>query len=401
MLIPPFLSQDDYLQNPIMRRFLKEHNLNLVDNRADYINAIQDYSERSDDTRKETIDWLLRVAKEGSKEICYRKIYGISEWHRNPALVEAKIRELYPDCPQKNIITYTNTGEQTMIEYHITTNDECEVTKLDFTFSQLFLCGEAGKLGGTTVLPVFVEVYLESGFVVSRAKAKSTLYKYSETNEFLINEDRVDTMDYAISIVDKVIALLGFETVTTKQIVKNEVCQTLYRIYEKYSFTPEDVAEKVQSQDALVVGFVNQVFNNLQLNPRNLEKAISDAQILVEKFISINGNNENIFKKDRPAYLIKVTTDDDIELTKIDTSTSNAVPLQCTEAFFESKNSVIKSKKCNRLWLIFKRTNGTYFSGNPLSVQLGTHKNHGFVKTIQYAEEADIQNVLQAIFENY
>ena len=38
---------------------------------------------------------------------------------------------------------------------------------------------------------------------------------------------------------------------------------------------------------------------------------------LVEKYISINGDNENIFKEGRPAYLIKVTADDELELTEL------------------------------------------------------------------------------------
>ena len=44
MKIPDFMNKDDYLQNPIMRRFLKEHGLEFVDNRADYINAIEEYA---------------------------------------------------------------------------------------------------------------------------------------------------------------------------------------------------------------------------------------------------------------------------------------------------------------------------------------------------------------------
>jgi hypothetical protein len=402
MKIPDFLNRDDYLQNPIMRRFLKEHDLEFVENRADYIKAIEDFAEQSDENKRETSDWLLKVAKEGSKEICYRKIHGIGEWHRDPALVEAKIKEVFSDCPMKNILTYKNTAEQTMIEYHIITNEDEEVVKIDFTFSKLFLYGESGKLGDTTIFPVFIEVYLDAGFVVSRGKAKSTLYKYDENNTYLSSDTKVDTMSYAISAIDKIIDVFGFEAETDQKIVKNENSQMLYRIYEKYSFTPADVVEKVQSQKDLINGFVNQVFTNLNLDVRNKEKAILDAEIFVEKFISINGNNEDIFKEDRPAYLIKVTADDEIELTKIDTTSDKKVPLQCTEAFFDSKKSVVKSKKCKRLNLIFRRTDETYFlKSNPLVVQLGTHKNHGYVKTMQYAEEADIQNVLQAIFDNY
>ena len=401
MKIPVFLDRDDYLQNPIMRRFLKEHKIELVENRADYINAIEEYANQNDETEREVREWLLKIVKEGSKEICYRKVHGIEEWHRDPVLVEAKIKEAYPDCPMNNILTYKNTGERNMIEYHIITNEDDEVTRIDFTFSKLFLYGETGKLGDVTIFPVFIEVYLDKGFVISRGKAKSTLYRYDEENRYLIGDNKRDTMDYAVEAIDKIVEVFGFETEKNTKIVKNENSQMLYRIYEKYSFTPADVVDKVKSQKDLVKGFVDQIFTNLNLDVRNKGKAYLDADIFVEKFISINGDNESIFKEDRPAYLIKVSADDEIELTKIDTTSNKKVPLQCTEAFFDSKKSVVKSKKCKRLNLIFRRVDETYFKGNPLVVQLGTHKNHGYAKTTQYAEEVDIQSVLQAIFDNY
>ena len=288
-----------------------------------------------------------------------------------------------------------------MIEYHIITNEDDEVTRIDFTFSKLFLYGETGKLGDVTIFPVFIEVYLDKGFVISRGKAKSTLYRYDEENRYLIGDNKRDTMDYAVEAIDKIVEVFGFETEKNTKIVKNENSQMLYRIYEKYSFTPADVVDKVKSQKDLVKGFVDQIFTNLNLDVRNKGKAYLDADIFVEKFISINGDNESIFKEDRPAYLIKVSADDEIELTKIDTTSNKKVPLQCTEAFFDSKKSVVKSKKCKRLNLIFRRVDETYFKGNPLVVQLGTHKNHGYAKTTQYAEEVDIQSVLQAIFDNY
>lgn len=402
MRIPTFFDKDDYLQNPIMRRFLKNHNLDLVDNRADYIKAIEEYAAKSEKNEKETKDWLLKIVKEGSKEICYQKIYGIEERHKSLQFVEARIKEVYPDCPMANILTYKNTGDRTMIEYHIVTNEVGDVTKIDFTFSKLFLYGEAGKTGDVTIFPIFIEVYLDKGFIISRGKAKSTLYEYDEENRMLLRENKVDTMDYAVSAIKKVADIFEFEIETNAKRIKSENSQMLYRIYEKYSFTPSDVEDKVDSQERVIAEFVSKIFSNLQLDLRNKEKALLDARIFVEKFISINGDNEDIFKNDRPAYLIKVTADDEIELTKIDTTSDKTVPLQCTEAFFDSKKSVVKSKKCKKLHLIFRRTDETYFSKlNPLVVQFGTHKNYGYVKTMQYAEEADIQNVLQAIFDNY
>ena len=88
MKIPDFMNRDDYLQNPIMRRFLKNHDLDFVENRADYITAIEAYAGKSNETKRETRDWLLKVVKEGSKDICYRKIRNISEWHKDPVVVK-------------------------------------------------------------------------------------------------------------------------------------------------------------------------------------------------------------------------------------------------------------------------------------------------------------------------
>ena len=185
MTIPAFLDRDDYLQNPVMRRFLKKHKIELANSRADYIKAIETYAAQSDSSKAETELFLLTVAKEGSKEICFRKIYRFEEWHEDPVLVDAKIQEAFPNCPRKNILSYCNTGDQTLIDYHISTNEHGRVTKIDFTFSSLFLHGTVGEFGDVTVFPVFIEVYIDSGFIVSRAKAKSTLFKYDEENHFL------------------------------------------------------------------------------------------------------------------------------------------------------------------------------------------------------------------------
>ena len=70
--------------------------------------------------------------------------------------------------------------------------------------------------------------------------------------------------------------------------------------------------------------------------------------------------------------------------------------------FFDSKKAVVDSKTCRRLYLVFKRKGNIKFpKNNLLTVQLGTHNNFGYVKLLNYAEECDIQNVLQAVFGNF
>lgn len=51
--------------------------------------------------------------------------------------------------------------------------------------------------------------------------------------------------------------------------------------------------------------------------------------------------------------------------------------------------------------LVYKRKDDTYLKNKPIVVQFGTTKNFGFFKTLQYAEEEDIQYVLQTIYTNY
>ncbi len=401
MNIPDYFDRDNYLQNPIMRRFLKERELDFVENRADYIKALEEYSNVNKEQENEVKEWLLKIVKEGSKECCYRKIVGISHSHRDPTIVDAMIKGKYPRCPMKSILEYQNTKYRELIEYKILLNDDGEVSKIEFTFSKLMLYGDVGKQGDVTVFPTFVDVYLASGIIVSRAKAKSTVYKYDEANTMLFPEYRVNTMDYAVELIDEIVSIFGFEIEKNKKVVKKQNSEMLYRLYQEYSFTPGDIEEKVEHMADINRAYINRIFEDLHLDPRNKEKALLDIRIIVEKYISINGNNEDLFKKDRKAYLIKVSADDETELTKIDTTSDKTVPLQCTEAFFDSKKSVVKSKKCNKLSLTFKRVNDMYLKSNPLVVQFGTNKNYGYFKTIQYAEEADIQHVLQAIFTHY
>lgn len=138
----------------------------------------------------------------------------------------------------------------------------------------------------------------------------------------------------------------------------------LYKLYDSYSVTPADITKKIDGQKNLIQNFVDLMFSNLELDIRNKEKALKDLEIFMEKFIAINGNNEDIFTKDRFAYLVKISSDDESELTSIDAkSHDNTVPLQCTEAFYDSKKSVISGRKCRKLSMVFKRNENTSFTG--------------------------------------
>lgn len=403
MKIPSFLDRDNYLQNPIMRRFLKNHGLAFVNTRAEYISKLEEFSSLRKENEDILKNWLLKIVKEGSKEVCYKKIYHIDDKLYDFAFVNDIIKNAYPDCPMSNVLEYKNTNEFELIEYHIISGEDRKVKKIEFTFSRLYLCGEGEKAGESVAFPVFVEIYLDEGFIVSRNKAKSTLYPYDGKNISRTGEKRIHTMQVADQRMDEIIKLFDLEVECDSKRVKNSNARMLYKLYCDYSFTPADVEEKIDTQSDLMNAFVNQLFQNLSLDVRNKEKALLDTRIFVEKFISINGDNEEVFTKDRPAYLIKISSNDENELTSMDAKSSKSVPLQCTEAFFDSKKSVTQGRICKKLSMVFQRENEDYFTGcnQQLEIQFGSKGTYGYFKTIQYAEEVDIQNVLQTIFRNY
>ena len=402
MQVPVFMIRDNYLQNPIMREFLKEKKLGIYFNNPEYIEAIEKYANKSQQNEAEVENWLLKIAKEGSKLICYKKIYEVDSIFRNYKVVESIIRERYKECPMKNILNYINTNKKNMIEYKIIKDENNRVSKIEFTFSKLFLCGEVSKEGIETVVPVFIEVYLNEGFVISRCKSKTTVYEYNKVDKILHAENKVNLKKYAVSLIDEIIQVFGFKYETNSQILRSHNSQMLYRIYDKFTFTPKEVVNMVESMNTYAKAFVNKVFNELSLDIRNKDKALLDLNIFIEKYISINGDNQEIFKEDRDAYLIHVSSDNRDELTKIDTKSNKTKPLQCTEVFFDSKKSVINSKECGKIYLVFKRKNKKIFPNqNQLVVQFDTASEYGYIQTMQYAEEDDLQYVLQTIFENY
>lgn len=401
MNIPEFLSKDDYLQNPIMKRFIKEHELDNVTTRDDLIAVIEEYSNRSPQNNKEVYSWLDKIVKEGSKLFCYRKLNSIPAILNDENMINAKISEVYPICPMQSILDYNNTEEITLVNYRINT-DKDGVCSVEFVFSNLFLCGEVNTLGEKTTLPVYIDIYVRNGFIVGRCKAKTTLFHYDEANEFLSSDEKVQVTDHINKIMDIVLKLFDLSVLRNKETIKTHNSKMLYNLYNKYSVTPPNVKEKVDSQREILLEFINSLFHNLNLNYTNIEKAIKDAEILIEKYISINGDINDDFKQNNKAYLVKVISDDESELTRIDTSSTNTVPLQTTEAFYDSKKTVVNSKMCRKLNFVFKRTDDKCFpKANLLVVQIGTIKDFGYMKTLQYAEEEDIQYVLQTIFENY
>lgn len=391
---------DEYIQIPNLKKFAKEHGLHVSLGKPDLIKEVEKYAGKGQKEKQELVEWALKTIKAGSKEFCYRKIYHIEPKHRDPVEVKEMIAQIYPNCPFENLLEYKNTDKLELIDYEIVKNNNGQVEIVSFIFSSLVFETARNPDGDKIIYPIFVDVFMESGFVFTRQKPKATIYNIPEAG-ILLKENHITTDNYANDVLSDVIKCLDFAIDQDTQDVRLKSHQMQYKLYEKYAITPMEVLKKMTSIKSESIKFANEVFDKLNLTTKNLDNAIKDLEIFAEKYISINGEHEEDFKNVDEAYLVKVVTGNAQEMTKMDTTSALEQPLQCTEAFYDSKKATMKSKKCDKLHLCYKRIDDEYHHNKSIPFQFSAKKKFGLIKSVHFAEEEDIKRVLQTVIENY
>ena len=401
--IPDFINNDDYLQGPVIKKFCNNNNLKVCNTRPDGLKQISDFADTSEDNMKKVEMWIDKVIKEGSKELCYKEINFIPEEFFYKKNIEEKLKEKYKDCTFDRVVTYKNSNNRRLINYEIF-EDDGKVEMVSFCFSSFVLVkNEEGETPTRTVYPIFVDLYFKERYIVSRAKSKSTIYEYMEDAKDVDDlrcGTRINTEECAVECIDEILNAVGLKCEEDSKRVINRNSHILYELYQRFTFTPKEVTEKISAIQNFSNEFINKLFNTYKLDIKNKEMAVVDLNIFVEKYISINGENSKLFKEGREAYLIKVGANDELDLTSIDAKSNRRVPLQTKPAFFDSKKSVLTGEKCKKLTLCFKRRQPKYFGREPIEVQFYSKKKYGVIKFMLYAEEEDIVNVLQYFFES-
>ena len=386
---------DEYIHSYRLKNFCLDHKMPVSEVKADLLSQVLEYAgdDESTDAYKETYKWVLDTVKSGSKEFCLKRIYIPDDTLNDAAQI---IKNKYDQCPQQDILSYKNTERFGLANYKFTYTDQGKISVISFLFSGILLEGNTEyERGDRIIYPIYIDIYVDQGFIVARYKPKTTIYVCSE-NDIIYKENRFKPLDRSADLINDLMKIFKMQNMDINPVSNWE--KMLYKLYLKYSFTPSDIQKKVRSMETIRNNFINEMFETLNLREVNKKKAIVDMDILLEKFISINGNMEKIFKEDREAYLIKISSDDILQMTRIDTASTGQRPLQCSDTFFDGKKSILNTKECRILHLCYNRIR-RYLG--PFTVQFTSAKNLGVVKMYYDPEEVDIQNVLQRIFENY
>lgn len=386
---------EDYIHSSKLKNFCSSHGMTVSENKPELLRQIIEFAGEDESSEKyvETYDWLLEAIKEGSKEFCLKRVYVPEESIEN---LEQIISSKYDSCPRSDILSFKSKETASLVDYQIENDEQGIASKISFVFSTMVLEGDQeNERGNRIIYPIYIDLYINEGFFVGRYKPKTTIYKCSE-NDIVYKENRFKPLDETGKLIESLGKILKTENMDINP--SQKFGKMMYKLYQKYSFTPADIQSQIDSLKDIKEDFVNNIFKRLNLNILNKKKAKMDLDIFWEKFISINGDREKVFKEDREAYLIKISSDDIMQMTRIDTASTGNRPLQCSETFFDGKKSILNTKECKNLHLCYNRKRGYL---GCFTVQFSVTKGWGVIKTYYVPEEDDIQNVLQTVFENY
>lgn len=390
-----FANEDEsYITIPALKRFAREkrnEDLKTTVDRPQLIQDIENYANQSREKEEEVLDWLDHVLIEGIKDVQIKLIDDESltinllskdeylEQIAEPLLVDTANRHLNKGY----------TSELSLFRYEITDNDEFG-RRIRLYMGKL-LCTFDKKHGSATVpYPIAVDVYSDKGLIVSRAKSKSGLYKYSDN---FVLEAAVSTKSEK-ETADAIKWVCGKLSIETK---KNFAAETvfkskLYYMLEKYTQTPDEIITLINQKKEEIEGIVDSVMHQIcNLRGTYEDDVKSDVLNMVEKYFSMSYPNKHIFIKNREAYPLKLNATDEEE-SKVEQTAALEEPLQSKAIFFDNKKMLQKSQACDGVTFMFARN--MMYCTKQFKVKIVVNKDYCLLKFTEYTMEEDIINVL-------
>ncbi len=377
---------ENYITNPVLAEFCTNNGIKTQYTRMDLLNAINEYAQENDENKAKVEDWLEVVLKQGMKNILFRKI----EFETKPD--DDILRKSFTECKNRKLYSNITEGNSLNLQSMKIRNN-----KIEFVFT-IFIIEEKKDVKSRIVYPIFIDIDLNKKLIFGRAKSKTNIHTVSSENidEIGLNTSTDNLIIDAVEYVEK---KLNANKIDKEEYIES-VKKSIYNILEKYTFTPEAIENKITEMDEYINSFINTTLDMLEINdPINFNKAKEDMKIFIEKYISINIKDKNIFINDREAYPYKLIATDS-EMTKVEETTTSYEPLQCKEKFFDNKKSIKYEGTCDGIFLVYARKQKGNFSSNTFRAKISVKRKFCCVRFEAYVIEEDIDNVLSNIINS-
>lgn len=406
----PFCFKDrneEYLTLGKLQEFCKENKLKTSLDKVELVNSIIEFAKVSEENSIRVCEWADPTLKEGIKKIIIFKLNNTrrlmnkteEEWIQ---IINERF-QVYESIP---ILNYAHKNKISLCGYKFVLNED-KVSKVELKYTILLKeQKKKDQLPISVIYPIFIDVYIDEGYIVGRSKSKSSIFKFQIIEiEGKKKDDITESMNCdkligeAVNLTIKKIDVSKEDVPTGLHIFKG----IIHKIVDETTATPKEIQEKLDEEQECRQNFIKKFLERQKislLNGDNYKHAVEDLTVLMEKYMSINYNDKDIFTKDRYGYPIQISATDEDSSSVEETSLEDK-PLQCTPIFFDNKKIIQKQKKCDNVIMVFKRTPKTYFTNKTFQAIMEVKRGSMHIELRKYVLEEDIGNVLSRIIRGH
>ena len=401
-------NNEDYITLTAIRSFMRNHpegKFKVSLPREELLDSIIDFGNQNDSNSETVLNWIDAVLQEGIKDI-YLQYATISEEMQLLFTSKSGI-ENYLDTYRNKTLNHhvcMNTyGQQYILVSALYIENSKRIT---FVYCRkLHVHDKKNRTTKEIDYPVIADYFLDSAWLLIRAKPRSNLYIFNPDG-FDIEEAESTTTEKEIRLVSSLVGKILQVQKESKSFISAQLKNKIFNLLHAYSNTPTEIAKVMEEKKSEI----QDIANNIQTlctvpNYCNISQSMAkdikeDISNIIEKYLSINWKDKNIFIKDRMAYPVKLSATDEEE-SKVEQSAALEEPLQTKALFFDNKKMLYKSKQCDGVVFQWKRKNPENFLRDSFAVRIFVNqKGHCVFKFSEYTAKEDIENVVFSIIND-
>lgn len=384
-------AQESYITIPVLKKLLKMKKIPIMGTREELLLELEKYANQSKENLEDVQEWLDSTLKEGIKEILIKPV-SLKEKEKEFLMsekFEKILEDLIADKANRHLSAHRYWAESQLFRYDIIRSENLRM--VSFYFGKLLFTKTGNKdIGRAVQYPIFVDIYIDLGLVVARAKSKKGMYEYKDEN---FNFDTANSTTVEKELKKAIDNSLEIAQIKSRDSDIKRLKEKLYYMLATYTETPKEIVEMIDNKKDEIQQLVEMFMENIcSLGDKYLNDVSFDLKNLVEKYLSISYPDKDIFTLNRDAYPLRILAKD-AEESKIDEAAAAAKPLQSREIFFDNKKMLQKNKACDGIVFNFLRKDPTYFTKN-FRIKISIEGEYCCLGFREYTMEEDINNVL-------
>ena len=281
---------ENNLTLPPMKSFASKYELSLKDcsERKEIISRIEDYANSSAEKLESVQCWFDTVATEGIKELHVR-FADLKEADINRLKNRQYVSSIFDAClfnpANRHFIGNTFSEEISLVNYTISNSPYGEV--IDLFFCEILDVYDhiTGKHTEAMMYPIRIQLYIDSGILVARAKSKANLCHHisGEVTLDKVHKTNVEAeLHKVFSIVSNNLDIRIQPKFTANKAFRNR----LFFLLESFTTTPDEIKEHMLEKDAEIQAVVDTIQNQICAIPDRYKKDIhTDVSNMIEKYL--------------------------------------------------------------------------------------------------------------------